>query len=98
MRKLLQRIGIKRARCTHRDAIRDVAIVGSECSACVAQGDTWVHLRICMTCGEVGCCDASKNKHARRHAEEVGHPIVRSLHPDESWMWCFVDADFVASS
>jgi uncharacterized UBP type Zn finger protein len=58
---------------------------------CIALGDTWVHLRMCMTCGQVGCCDSSKNKHAHKHANEVGHPIARSVEPEEDWMWCFVD-------
>lgn len=61
------------------------------CEKCVAMGDGWVHLRACMTCGEVGCCDSSKNQHARKHWESVGHPIMKSIQPGEDWMWCFVD-------
>ena len=77
--------------CTHIEMIHDVPITGTTCPGCVELGDTWVHLRVCMTCGQVGCCDSSKNKHASWHAAAAGHPVVRSLQPGESWMWCFVD-------
>jgi uncharacterized UBP type Zn finger protein len=77
--------------CSHVDMIRDVEAGSEGCEACLALGDAWVHLRMCMTCGRVGCCDSSKNKHASRHAREDGHPIARSLQPGEDWMWCFVD-------
>ncbi|MCE9671282.1 UBP-type zinc finger domain-containing protein [Myxococcus stipitatus] len=61
------------------------------CEECLALHDTWVHLRLCMTCGHVGCCDDSKNKHATRHFHETSHPIIRSLEPGEDWGWCYVD-------
>jgi uncharacterized UBP type Zn finger protein len=77
--------------CSHPDAIRDVAPSSTGCAQCLAMGDRWVHLRMCMTCGVVGCCDSSKNKHAHRHADEEGHPIARSQEPGEDWMWCYVD-------
>ena len=77
--------------CDHLEFIKDVPLDGRECPQCIELGDTWVHLRVCMTCGQVGCCDSSKNRHASKHARGVGHPIVRSLQPGESWMWCFVD-------
>jgi uncharacterized UBP type Zn finger protein len=54
-------------------------------------GDTWVHLRMCLVCGHVGCCDNSKNKHATRHFHETGHPVIRSAEPGETWGWCYVD-------
>lgn len=66
-----------------------------ECPQCVAIGDSWVHLRICMTCGHVGCCDSSKNKHARAHFESEGHPVIRSLESEESWGWCYVDDQYI---
>lgn len=58
-------------------------------------GDSWVHLRICLTCGQVSCCDSSPNKHASKHATHVGHPIVRSFQPGEDWAWCYVDETLV---
>src|SRR6185312_5503043 len=61
------------------------------CEECVKTGDTWVHLRLCMDCGHVGCCDSSKNKHATKHFHSTKHPVIRSAEPGESWTWCFVD-------
>jgi monovalent cation/hydrogen antiporter len=61
------------------------------CGACLAEGTTWVHLRMCTQCGEVGCCDSSERRHARRHFEQTGHPVMRSLEPGEVWRWCFID-------
>jgi hypothetical protein len=81
----------RRNACTHLDQIRDVKRSSKGCAQCIALGDTWVHLRMCMSCGQVGCCDSSKNKHAHRHATKVGHQIARSLEPGEDWMWCFAD-------
>ena len=66
------------------------------CPECARVGDSWKALRACMSCGHVGCCDSSKNRHARRHAEASGHPVIRSLEPGESWMWCFADRRLVA--
>ena len=81
--------------CSHLDTIHEVRRGSDGCDQCVALGDTWVHLRMCMACGRVGCCDSSKNKHASRHASEPGHPIARSLEPGEDWMWCYVDETLV---
>ncbi|MBW0108589.1 UBP-type zinc finger domain-containing protein [Pseudonocardia sp. KRD-182] len=64
------------------------------CEACLRTRSRWVHLRLCLTCGQVGCCDSSPNRHARRHAALVGHPIVRSAEPGEHWRWCYVDESF----
>ena len=60
------------------------------CEDCLAGGTRWVHLRLCLTCGKVGCCDSSPEKHASRHAEADHHPVIRSAEPGESWRWCFV--------
>ncbi|HLF28402.1 MAG TPA: UBP-type zinc finger domain-containing protein [Anaerolineae bacterium] len=84
-----------KAACTHRDQIRDVSPNTDGCAECLKIGDTWVHLRLCLTCGKVGCCDDSKNKHATRHFHEAGHPIIRSLEPGEDWRWCFIDKTLV---
>jgi uncharacterized UBP type Zn finger protein len=78
--------------CTHLDSIRDVEPRTPEgCEECLAMGDDWVHLRLCMTCGHVGCCDDSKNKHATKHFRAIKHPIIRSLEPGETWMYCYID-------
>jgi hypothetical protein len=61
------------------------------CEECLKTGGAWVHLRVCRSCGEVGCCDSSPGRHASGHAAESGHPIVTSLEPGEDWSWCFVD-------
>jgi uncharacterized UBP type Zn finger protein len=81
------------APCSHLDMIHDDVRPSSTrgCEDCLKIGSTWVHLRMCMTCGYVGCCDSSPNKHASRHARIIGHPIARSLEPGENWLWCFVD-------
>jgi uncharacterized UBP type Zn finger protein len=77
--------------CTHRDQIQEVKPSGEGCLECLRTGDTWVNLRLCMICGQVGCCDDSKNKHASKHFQATGHPIIRSFQPNEDWMWCYVD-------
>ena len=81
--------------CAHRDQVADVEPRTQGCEECLATGDRWVHLRLCLTCGHVGCCDSSPNRHARRHAAANGHPIVSSLEPGEDWRWCFVHEAFV---
>lgn len=63
------------------------------CEECVQMGDTWVHLRECLECGHVGCCDSSKNKHATKHFRSTDHPVMRSVEPGEMWGWCFVDQE-----
>ena len=80
-----------KAECTHFNAIRPVNPVTNGCQECLARGDDWVHLRMCMTCGHVGCCDSSKNKHATNHFLHTKHPIIRSAEPGEPWGWCYVD-------
>jgi len=79
--------------CSHLDTINlDVKPSSTEgCSECLKIGGWWVHLRECMECGEVGCCDNSPNRHATKHHHATGHPIIRSLEPGESWFWCFDD-------
>jgi len=77
--------------CPHLAQMQHVRPHTRGCEECLASGDTWVHLRLCMQCGHVGCCDSSKNKHASKHFRATHHPIVRSLEPGEHWGWCFVD-------
>ena len=79
------------APCAHADQVRPVAPQSDVCDECVALGDTWVHLRACRTCGHVGCCDSSKNRHATKHFRAGGHAIMSSVEPGEGWSWCYVD-------
>ena len=83
--------------CTHLDQIKDNVQPSTTkgCEDCLKIGDTWVHLRMCLTCGHVGCCNSSKNKHAQAHFETVHHPIVKSFQPDENWRWCYVDNQYL---
>jgi len=77
--------------CAHLDQIRAVTARSDGCEECLRAGDEWVHLRLCLTCGHVGCCDDSKNKHATAHFHSTGHPVIESLEPGEDWRWCYVD-------
>jgi uncharacterized UBP type Zn finger protein len=61
------------------------------CEECMKRGDTWVHLRLCLTCGHVGCCDNSKNKHATKHYHATKHPVIKSFEPGEDWIYCYID-------
>jgi len=80
------------AGCTHLDRVEITELPESvDGEECLKAGDPWLHPRICLECGQVGCCDSSPNRHASRHAEETGHPLVRSLEPSEVWSFCFLD-------
>src|SRR5919204_6580526 len=81
------------ATCTHLDHVTILQLPDTVagCEDCLATGGEWLHLRICLECGKVGCCDSSPNRHASAHAHASGHPIIRSLEPGEEWSWCFVD-------
>lgn len=65
------------------------------CEECEKIGDQWVHLRLCLTCGHVGCCDSSKNKHGTKHFQSTNHPIIKSYEPGESWKWCYIDQIYI---
>lgn len=78
--------------CAHVSAIREVKPSSPDsCLSCEAAGDSWVHLRVCLICGHVGCCDNSKNRHARRHFHETGHAVIQSYEPGEAWRYCYAD-------
>jgi uncharacterized UBP type Zn finger protein len=78
-------------RCRHTGQAT-VVVPGSQgCAECLRDGYDWVHLRICMTCGHVGCCDTSPHRHARAHWNESGHPLMKSAEPGEDWAWCYID-------
>lgn len=79
------------ANCTHTDQITITTTDKHVCEDCLKTGDTWVHLRMCLSCGHIGCCNSSKNKHATAHFNETNHPLVRSIEPGERWVWCYVD-------
>lgn len=81
--------------CVHLDQIEAVSPNTVGCEDCLKTGSSWVHLRVCLHCGYVGCCNSSPNKHASRHAKETGHPIVMSMEGGEEWMWCYEDEDFI---
>jgi hypothetical protein len=81
--------------CEHLEqaADRKAAVIpsGPGCQECLATGGTWVHLRLCLTCGHVGCCDSSPHRHATHHNHQTGHPVIRSFEPGEAWAWCYED-------
>jgi uncharacterized UBP type Zn finger protein len=81
--------------CLHMQNIQEVTPSADGCEECLKMGDTWVHLRICLTCGHVGCCDQSKNKHATKHFNKTHHPVIQSFEPGESWMYCYMDDLFI---
>jgi hypothetical protein len=77
--------------CGHFAAATHLATTEKVCKDCIAMGSGWVHLRLCLICGYVGCCDSSPNKHASSHAAATGDPVVRSIEPGESWGYCYID-------
>ena len=81
--------------CTHLDQIHEVTPSANGCEECLAMGDHWVHLRLCQTCGHVGCCDSSKNKHATKHFHATKHPVVKSFERGKDWSWCYIDNTFI---
>jgi uncharacterized UBP type Zn finger protein len=79
--------------CSHLDQIREVTPSADGCEDCLRIGGRWVHLRMCLTCGHVGCCDQSPNRHATAHFHAAGHPLVQSREPGETWVWCYLDEE-----
>jgi uncharacterized UBP type Zn finger protein len=79
--------------CSHLDMIKVTELPErvDGCEDCLREGGVWLHLRICLTCGHVGCCDDSPNRHATAHARSAEHPLIRSLERGEDWSWCYVD-------
>ena len=77
--------------CTHIDTITGAPPTGPGCEECLATGGQWVHLRMCQSCGHVGCCDISPSRHATAHFQSTRHPLIRSFEPVEEWFWCYVD-------
>ena len=83
-----------RTACSHLQTHDNAPARTQGCEDCMRLGDEWVHLRRCLHCGHVGCCDSSKNKHATRHFHDTKHPVVQSYEPGETWTWCYVDTLF----
>lgn len=84
------------ATCTHvKDHAKNVKPRTKGCEECMKTGSTWLHLRMCMECGKVGCCDSSPNRHARAHFHETQHPLIRSAERGEDWRWCYVDETYL---
>ena len=84
--------------CTHLDhvLITELPDAVAGCEDCLASGDGWVHLRICLECGHVGCCDSSPNRHATKHFHQTTHPVVASFEPGERWAWCYADDEMLS--
>ncbi|MBI5959913.1 MAG: UBP-type zinc finger domain-containing protein [Chloroflexi bacterium] len=81
--------------CQHLDQQQDVTPSAEGCEDCLKTGGWWLHLRICLICGHVGCCDSSPSKHASKHFHDTGHPLVQSFQPGEDWVWCYIDKEIV---
>jgi uncharacterized UBP type Zn finger protein len=84
--------------CTHLALAQAVAAKTKGCEECLAEGGRWIHLRLCLICGHVGCCDQSKGQHATKHYHATQHPLIRSFEPGEKWAWCFVDRLMLATT
>lgn len=83
---------MSKAACTHLTEIKITNTDEHVCEDCIKVGDSWLHLRMCLSCGHVGCCDSSRNKHARKHFHRIGYPLIRSIEPGERWIWCYIDS------
>jgi len=84
-------------RCEHLGQIKPVTPSAEGCEDCLKTGGSWLHLRLCESCGHVGCCDSSPNRHATKHYEATRHPVIKSFEPGEEWGYCYVDDLFVES-
>ena len=83
--------------CAHLSEIRNVTPSADGCEDCLRSGGRWLHLRLCMECGHIGCCDDSPNRHATKHFQQTNHAIIKSFEPGENWGWCYVDEMFFES-
>ena len=95
IRRIVFERSLARRQCAHAAAITDVGPARLTCPGCEEQGSQWVHLRMCLTCGSVGCCDSSGPRHARAHFEATSHPVMRSIEPGEMWAWCYPDRTYL---
>ncbi len=81
--------------CEHMQQIKEVTPSSEGCEKCQKTGDSWVQLRLCLICGHVGCCDSSKNQHARKHYKETGHPIIQAYKAGDDWKYCWVHKQYI---
>lgn len=95
IRRFVFQRSFQRRACDHLGGVNVTDPTPPECPACLEAEAKWVHVRMCMTCGLPGCCDSSKLEHARKHHEETGHPLIRSVEPGESWGWCYADEAYL---
>ena len=91
IRELISKGALELQECSHLALVQDVTPTAEGCTDCLKLGEEWVHLRLCLTCGYVGCCDNSKNRHATRHHHVTNHPMIVSFEPGETWLWCYID-------
>ena len=98
LRRAVFQRSLKRRDCFHLQSIVQTSPERSECAARIEEGTETVHLRMCLTCGEVACCDSSPGRHARRHHEQIGHPLIRSIEPGEEWVWCYPDRAYLSKA
>jgi hypothetical protein len=96
LRRAVFQRSLERRDCGHLGAALVVSATQDRCGGCVREGSRPVHLRMCLTCGEVACCDSSPARHARRHHKATGHPLIRSIEPGEHWAWCYLDRAYLA--
>jgi CPA2 family monovalent cation:H+ antiporter-2 len=95
LRRVVFQRSFERRDCPHLGSVRVTSTDATRCRRCVEEGTRAVHLRMCLACGEVGCCDSSPARHARAHHEETGHPMIRSVEPGEQWLWCYLDRAYL---
>ena len=98
VRRVAFQRSIGERRCAHAAAARDISARSTTCSGCDAQGMHWLKLRMCLSCGNVGCCDSSAGHHARDHFEATGHPVMRSIEPGDAWAWCYPDKAYLGTA
>jgi uncharacterized UBP type Zn finger protein len=96
LRRIAFERSIKSRTCTHSTDGPHPATPAASCPACSTDGLEWLKLRMCLTCGSVGCCDSSEGRHAAGHFERTGHPLMRSIEPGDTWGWCYIDQAYLA--
>ena len=98
IRRLTKGKAVSSDECTHLLQIKEVTPSSEGCKDCLKMGDRWVHLRVCLLCGYVGCCNDSKNKHASKHFQTTNHALIMSFEPKEDWIWCYRDEALILPS